>query len=61
MSNACDKLKHKQPNGQTNKNIIINTTTTKPLIPNKLGYARNETQSKIIDLKEIVIQIEGLH
>jgi hypothetical protein len=27
------------------------TTTTKPLIPNKLGYARNETQSKIIKIK----------
>jgi hypothetical protein len=31
------------------------TTTTKPLIPNKLGYARNEIQSEItevIDLKD---------
>jgi hypothetical protein len=29
------------------------TTTTKPLIPNKLGWARNETQSKIIEIRDL--------
>jgi hypothetical protein len=29
------------------------STTTKPLIPNKLGYARNETQSKIIEIRDL--------
>jgi hypothetical protein len=28
--------------------IVSTTTTTKPLIPNKLGWARNETQSGVI-------------
>jgi hypothetical protein len=28
-------------------------TTTKPLIPNKLGWARNETQSKIIEIRDL--------
>jgi hypothetical protein len=34
----------------TEKNVLLNTTTKttiKPLIPNKLGQARNETQSGI--------------
>jgi hypothetical protein len=30
---------------------LIVTTTTKLLIPNKLGYARNETQSESIRLE----------
>jgi hypothetical protein len=29
------------------------TTTTKLLAPNKLGYARNETQSEIIEIKDL--------
>jgi hypothetical protein len=28
--------------------LIVTTTTTKFLIPNKLGYARNETQSESV-------------
>jgi hypothetical protein len=31
--------------------IFTTTTTTKPLIPNKLGQARNETQSESIRSK----------
>jgi hypothetical protein len=30
---------------------LSTTTTTKPLIPNKLRYARNETQSESIGSK----------
>jgi hypothetical protein len=32
------------------------TTTTQPLIPNKVGYARNETQSKIVEIKDFKYQ-----
>jgi hypothetical protein len=31
------------------------TTTTEPLIPNKVGYARNETQSKIIEIRDLYL------
>jgi hypothetical protein len=31
-------------------NITSNTTTTKTLIPIELGWAKNETQSKIIEI-----------
>jgi hypothetical protein len=32
------------------------TTRKKPLIPNKLGQARNETQSKIIQIRDLKYQ-----
>jgi hypothetical protein len=32
--------------------LFITTTTTKPLIPNKLGKARNEKKSEIIKIKD---------
>jgi hypothetical protein len=44
-----------QRNGKNNKGSERITTTTKSLIPNKLGQARNETQSgitEIVDLKD---------
>jgi hypothetical protein len=35
------------------QNKASNTTTIKPLIPSKLGYARNETQSQNIEIRDL--------
>jgi hypothetical protein len=39
------------------KDKLSDTTIIKPLIPNKLGLARNETQSESIEIRDLKYKI----